>query len=137
MVPEIWSSTDRMFLPLWAISCPFKLPLPPPPFPPQTARKIKIWKNWKKTPGDIIILHNCAKNYDHMLLCSRIWCMTDVIIFHFGLFFALYPLFKKWKTKCLDISYFYTWAPKIMIRWCTVPEIWCTMDGRTDGKSDI
>ena len=22
-----------------------------------------------------------------------------------------------------------------MIRWCTVPEIWCTMDGRTDGRT--
>ena len=24
-----------------------------------------------------------------------------------------------------------------MIRWCMVPEIWCAMDGQTDGKSDI
>ena len=24
----------------------------------------------KKTPGDIIILHKCTKNHDHMLYCS-------------------------------------------------------------------
>ena len=24
----------------------------------------------KKTPGDIIILHSCSKNHDHMLYCS-------------------------------------------------------------------
>ena len=25
---------------------------------------MKISKKWKKTPGDIIILHMCTKNYD-------------------------------------------------------------------------
>ena len=65
----------------------------------------------KETPGDNIILHNCTKNQDHMLYCS--WDMahmTDVIIFHFGLFFALYPPnspknenFKKMKKKPGDV----------------------------------
>ena len=32
---------------------------------------------------------------------------------------------------------FYTCVPKIMIRWCTVPEIWCATDRQNDGKSDI
>ena len=40
------------------------------PFYPLTTRKIKILKNWKKAAGDIIILHKCPKNYDHMLYCS-------------------------------------------------------------------
>ena len=35
----------------------------------KTAQKIKIQKH-EKTPGDIIILHNCTKNHDHMLQCS-------------------------------------------------------------------
>ena len=35
--------------------------------------KIKILKV-KKTPGDIIILHKCTKNQDHMLYCS--WDMA-------------------------------------------------------------
>ena len=43
--------------------------------------------------------------------------------------------------KTLDISSVYICIPKIMIRWCTVPEIWCAMDGQTDRwtdrKSDI
>ena len=44
-------------------------------------------------------------------------------------------ILKKWK-KYLEIS-FYISVPKIMIRWCMVPEIWCAMDRETDGKSDI
>ena len=44
----------------WAIFCPFT---------PLTAQKIKIKKKWKKTPGDIVILHKFTKNHDHMLYC--------------------------------------------------------------------
>ena len=36
------------------------------PFTPPTTQKIKILKKWKK-PGDIIILHRCTKNNDHMM----------------------------------------------------------------------
>ena len=36
-------------------------------------------------------------------------------------------ILKKWK-KHLEISSFYIHVPKIMIRWCTVPEIWCMID---------
>ena len=49
----------------WAVCCPF-ISL--------TARKIKLQKKMKKTPGDIIILHKCTKNHDHMLYCS--WGMA-------------------------------------------------------------
>ena len=50
----------------WAIFCPFT---------PLTAQKIKnLKKNMKKTLGDIIILHTCTKNHDHMLYCS--WDMA-------------------------------------------------------------
>ena len=47
----------------------------------------------KKAPGDIIILHNCTKNHDHMLTVPEIWRVTDVIVtFHFGLFFfSIFP----------------------------------------------
>ena len=69
---------------IWAIFCPNT---------PPTAQKNKIEKKWMH--GDIIILHKCNKNHDHMLYCSwEIYCswVTDVIvIFHFGLFFALLP----------------------------------------------
>ena len=69
-----------------------------------TTQKIKILKK-KKTLGDIIILHLCITNDDHMMYGSwdikhdrRIFC-------HFGLCFALLPplqprkskFWKKWK----------------------------------------
>ena len=31
---------------------------------------------------------------------------------------------------------FYLGVTKIMIRLCSVPETWCTMDGRMDGQMD-
>ena len=43
-------------------------------FTPLTAQKIKISKKWKKTPGDIIILHMCTKHYDEMMYSS--WGMV-------------------------------------------------------------
>ena len=75
----------------------------------------------------------------------EIWYMTHVIfIFHFGPFFALLPRnspknqnFKKMKKKKrLEILSCYTCVPIIMIGWCTVPEIWCATDRRTDGSTD-
>ena len=65
MVPETWSATDRIFLSSWAIFCPFTL---------LTAQKIKISKNWRKKPGDIIIQHKCTKNHNPMYYCS--WDMV-------------------------------------------------------------
>ena len=33
-------------------------------------QKSKIFKKWKNTPGYIIILHMCTKNYDHIIYGS-------------------------------------------------------------------
>ena len=33
-------------------------------------QKIQNFEKMKKTSGDIIILHKCTKNHDHMLYCS-------------------------------------------------------------------
>ena len=75
-----------------------------------------------------------------MIICytvPEIWHVTDVIvIFHFGLFFAVSPpsFPKKWtfkkneKKNSLEISSFCTSVPKIMIICYTVPEIWCVTD---------
>ena len=60
MVPEIWSATEKLFChcgPIFAFFVP-------------TTQKIKIIKKMKKAPGDIIILHMCTKNYDHMMYHS-------------------------------------------------------------------
>ena len=71
--------------------------------------------------------------------------MADVIIiFHFGLFLPFSPhkhpknqYFKKMKKKNFKISLFYTYVPKIMIRWCTVLEYGAqSMDGQMDGRAD-
>ena len=104
----------------------------------------KFWKNEKKNPEYIIILHKCTKNHDHMLSYSWVMvCDSVIVIFHFGLFFAfLHPtlhshpphstptpytpltirkikILQKWK-KYLQISLFYTCVTKIVIGWCTV-----------------
>ena len=48
----------------WTIFCPFTA---------LTSREIKIWIK-KKTPGGIIILHKCTKNYNLMMYGS--WDMV-------------------------------------------------------------
>ena len=49
--------------------------------------KIRILKKWKKIAGDIIILHMCTKNHNHMRYSS--WdTKWDRIFCHFGSFFA-------------------------------------------------
>ena len=45
------------------------------PICPLKPWKIKILEKWKKTTGDVIILHNFTKNQDHMLYCS--WDMAS------------------------------------------------------------
>ena len=123
------------FLSFWAIFCPFT---------PLATQKIKILK-WKKRRGDVIILQESTKNYDHILYCSRDMA-RDGCSFYFS-FWATFCLFtlltarkikiiKRWKQR-LEILSFYTCVLKIMITWCTVPEIWrATTGGQTDGRTD-
>ena len=61
----------------------FYIPLFSPPNNPENQKSEKM----KKTPGDIIILHKCTKYHDHMRYFPQIRHLTDVIIFHFGLYF--------------------------------------------------
>ena len=114
------------------------------PFYPPKNLKNQNFEKMKKPIGDIIILHKRTKNHDHMLHCS--WdTMSDACNSYF-LFCAIFcpftplttqkiKIFLKWK-KPLEISSFYRYVPKIMITWCTVPEIWCMTDGRTDGQTN-
>ena len=95
--------------------------------------------------GDSIILHKCTTNHDHMLYSS--WDMAHDGCNCYFSFWAIFCPFtshqpKKWKfqkkwKKGLEISSFYTCTPKIMISWCTVPEILCVTDRWMDRKSDI
>ena len=43
----------------------------------------------KKASGDVIILHMCAKNNDHIVMLPEIWNAADIFFCHFGTFFAL------------------------------------------------
>ena len=105
-------------------------------FTPLTAWKMKLKKKMEKNPGDIIILHKCTKNQDHMLYCS--WDMArHRYNCYFSFWTILYPftlltaqkkkILQKWR-KHLEMSSFYTSVPKIMIMYYTVPEIWCVTD---------
>ena len=116
------------------------LPFQPPSL---TVPKIKFQKNEKKGLEISSFYTSVPKN---MIICftvPEIWHVIHVIVFHFGLPFALFPPnspknqnFKKMGKKKPGVSSFYICVPKIMIRWCTVSEIWCAKDGRTDEKSD-
>ena len=96
MVPEIWKAKGRIFL---SFSVSFL-----------SFWKIEISKKQKKMPGDIIILHNCPKNYDHMLHCF--WDTFHFISFYSS-FWAIFCPFTPLKTKQiikkkhLEISSFY------------------------------
>ena len=85
-VPEIWCVTD--VIAIFHFGLFFALL---PPCPSNSPRNENFKKNEKKNPGDIIILHKCTKNHNHMSYTApETWCVM-VVIFHFGLFFALLP----------------------------------------------
>ena len=136
MVPEIWSATDIIFCHL-GLFLAFSLP--------KNLENLNFEK-MKKTPGDIIILHKYNKDHDHMLYHS--WDMAlDRYNFYFSVWAIFYPFIpqqpkrsklkkKKRKKQRLEISLFYIYVPKIMIKWRTVPEIWCATDGWTEKVTD-
>ena len=118
---------DRQnFLSFWTIFCTFT---------PLTTQKIKILKKMKKPPGDIIILHKCTINYNHMMYgsCDTKGDRHNSLPF-WTVFCPFIPLttrkikiLKNWK-KYVEISWFYKSVTKIMITCYTVPEIWYVTD---------
>ena len=82
MVPEIWNATDKFFWQLGRHSLLFYLPSNPEN---QNFKKMKK----KKTHGDIILLHKCIKNHDHIYAIPEIWHVTDVIFLFFTLDYFL------------------------------------------------
>ena len=61
MVPEIWRATDKTFCHFGPFFGTFT-----PPNNPKTEKFEKI----KKKPADIIILHNCTINNNHIMYGS-------------------------------------------------------------------
>ena len=135
-------------------------------YPPNNSKN-QNFENLKKTPEDIIILHMCVINNNHMMYDSweivhdgqiflsfwmifcpltplttpkikslKNWKKHQEILpfchcFFFLFFFRFTPLTaqkikisQNWKKNRAILSC-YTCVPKIMIRWCTAPEIWC------------
>ena len=39
-------------------------------------------------PGEIIILHICTINENHICIVPEIWSVTNIYFCHFGLFFC-------------------------------------------------
>ena len=75
------------------------------PFYHPNSLKNQNLKRMKKKPGDIIIIHKCSKNYDHMLFCS--W---DIVRDRCNSYFSFWAIFcpftvqkikilKKWRKK--------------------------------------
>ena len=110
MVPEIWSTTDRIFVNL-NLFFPFN-------------QKIKIMKNEKNTQRYYYLTHVYQKwhSYDVWFLRYGTWQTKLLAILGHPLPFYLTnnpknQNFKKMK-KCSEISSFCTSAPKIMIIYC-------------------
>ena len=136
IAPEIWHVADAIAI----LYVGLFLPL----YPANSLKKENFKKMKRKKHLEISFSTNVPKI---MIICytiPKIWCMTDAIIFYFGLFFAFLPpnsrknqILRKLKKKYLDASSFYTCASKIMIRWCTVSEICYTMDGWTSRGTEV
>ena len=134
-VPEIWCVMD--------VTAIFHFGLFFTLLPPNSPKNENFEKNKKNTYIYHHFTHKSHKNHDHMLYCS--WDMardTCNFISISCYFLPFYPLtaqrikISKKREKYLEILPFYTCVPKIMIKWCTIPEIWFATNGRTDRQRD-
>ena len=118
---------------------------------PLKTKKFRILKKCNKFL-EISSCYTCVPQMTVIwCMLPEIWSATDRIFSNFGPFFHFlsfsfwaisYPIaaskskFKKKNEKLLGMSSSYTCVLKIMIRWCTVPKIWCAKHGRTDGWTE-
>ena len=99
------------------------------PFYPLTTQRIIISKKLKKMPGDMIILHKCTINDNHMTYDSWDMKHDGQNFLSFWTAFCPFTPITKWKIKMmknvkkkhLEVSSFYTNITKIMIICCTIP----------------
>ena len=92
-VPEIWCVMDVIFIFYFGlIFCPFTT---------LTTQKTKTLKKWKKTPGDIIILHTCSINNNHTMYGSwNMKCDGQNFLSFWTMSCSFNPA-KTWKIKIL------------------------------------
>ena len=133
-VPEIWCVMDVIAFFHSGLFFAF--------LPPNSPKNQNFLKKWKRHLE--ISSFYTSVNSDHMLYCS--WDMTcdgcNCYFSFWAIFCPFTPLTaqkmkisKKWR-KHLEISSLNTCLPKIMIRWCMVPEIWCMTDRPTDRQTE-
>ena len=88
-----WKSYDVWFLRYNAWQTEFFVILDCflPFYPPKQPKKLKFSKN-ENAPGDVIILHKCTKNHDHMLYCSLDMAHNECnCYFSFWAIFCFHP----------------------------------------------
>ena len=83
MAPDIWSTTERIFLSFWTTFCPFT---------PLTTQKIEILKKWKNRLEISSFYTSVPKIMIIFYTVPEIWHVTDVICFSFwAILLPLYP----------------------------------------------
>ena len=114
---------------------------------PQQPKKPKFLKN-KKKPGDIIILHMCTKNYDHMMYGSWDMEWNRQNFLSFGSFLILLSHYQPGKSKFLKYEknywrcYHFTrvyqklWSYDVQFVGYDVWHIDGQIDRQTDGQTD-
>ena len=128
MVPEIWSATDIIFShfrPFFAVL---------PHLQPEKSKLKKKNTKKKKRVEIYYFTQVYQKSWSYAIPFLRFTFVDECNCYFsfWAIFWAIF--FLKWE-KRPEIS-LYTCLPKIMIRWCTIREIWCTTDGWTDGRTD-
>ena len=96
----------------------------------------------QKTPGDIIDLHKCTKNHDHMLYCSRDMARNRCnCYFSFWAILCPFTPLTAWKIKIKKKKK--KTSGDIILHKCTknydqmIYGSWdMVRDGRTDGRTD-
>ena len=95
------------------------------PSHPLTNWKTKTLKKMKKASRDVIILHMCTKNHNHMYASWDMNCTRHNFLSFCTICCPFPPLTtwkieisKKWEKK-LEISSFYNCVPQITIIWCS------------------
>ena len=110
------------FLSFWTVFCPFTSP---------KDLENENFEKTRKKPGEIVILHMCTINDNHMIYGSwDINCNRQIFLSSWAIFCLFTHLTarkmeisKKW-IKSLEISSLYTSVPKFIIIGYAVPEIW-------------
>ena len=125
----------------WVTFCSFTLPLT------LNSPKMKFFKKMKKEKRKHLEILFYTSVPKLMIICRtalKTWCMTDVIIFHFGLFFALLLLqqLKKSKFQKMRKTPGYVIILHVSQRWW-LDDVWYQrygtwqMDGWTDEQKKV